>query len=446
MVFTPPRYVPPSNLAIDTRDLNQGFNALGNALAQRRERAAMEAIGQAAQGGNMNALRDEALRRGKVRLGIQADNALRARQRAAQKGPGRVMNVGGTLVRIGEDGQPQVLYKPEESSLDNDLKRERLKQLRQGKQMSPLDNLKAQLLKQLMGGQQAPPQPQPGADPNLRLQSNQVEPGADPNLIRTQTAAPEAPPAEGGMLQGLTPEQKRGMALNMISPGLGTPLLNQGKSEQFGKPAVNDLEKKLLNAEEHYARVKDIAGQFNPEFLTFGGVAKGAWLKFRDKLNVGQLALNPQETQYLQQYSTFRQSSARNINLYIKEITGAQMSEKEADRITLGEANAGQGWFDGDSPTQYKAKLDNSLRLIRLSRMRYHYLRSGGFRGTAMAPEDIAKAMKSGRPPLSLPQMRSIYNKRHNQVLKSLRQQNPRASKQELDAQAIAQTNREFGI
>lgn len=76
MPFRAPGYVPPPNLNLDTRPIDQGFNALGQAIGQRRERQAMEAIGQAAQTGGLNALQREAYGRGKVGMGMQAGNAL----------------------------------------------------------------------------------------------------------------------------------------------------------------------------------------------------------------------------------------------------------------------------------------------------------------------------------------------------------------------------------
>lgn len=429
MRFTPPPRGP-SIQGLDTRSLDQGIANVGNALAQRRQEI-------------------ENKRRYDEQMALRKENALATRHMQNQRlklaqqaaSQGRVMNVGGRLLRVAPDGKHEVLYTPPQNTIDNQIKQAQLKKLQTP---DPLKDIKARVLQQLLGPgqQQAPAQ----AEPRVQLQSGEIT-TTDPNLIQAQTAeqAPAAP-QQPNALSNLTPEQRQAMALDLVSPGLGNSIRQGQKSEQLGKPAQNQLETKILNAEEHYSRIKDIGRQFDPEFLTFGGVAKGAWYRFRDKLNIGQLSLSPQQTEYLQRFSTFRQSSARNINLYIKEITGAQMSEKEADRIKLGEADAGTGFLDGDSPSQYKSKLENSMRLIRLSRMRYHYLRSGGFRGTVMSPEDIAKAMDSGRPPISLPQMRNIYNKRHSENLKRLRQQNPGASRQELDTQAIIQTDKELGI
>lgn len=415
--------------AINTQVAQDGYRR--HNLLQEEQQRQMAQQQQAAQAA-------ESRRRFELQHGL----AKRRLDMASNQGP-RVMNVGGTLVRVGADGKPEVLYQPSGDPLDRQIKQERLRKLQRG---DPLADMKTRILGQILGGEQ-----QPAQQGGVQLQSDEVT-ATDPRLIQAQTAEGQSQQQPASPLSNLSPEERQGMALNLISPGLGNALISKGqderKSEQFNAPAQNNIETKILNAEEHYSRLKDIKSQFDPQFLTFSGVAKGAWLKFRDKLSTGQL--NPEEATYLQKFSQFRQSSARNINAYIKEITGAQMSEAEAARIRLGEADAGEGFFDGDSPSQFKAKLDNSLRLIQLSRMRYHYLRSGGFNGTMMSPEDIARIMsdKTGRlkVPITLPQMRQIYNRRHGENMRILKQQNPRASQQSLDQQAIMQTNREFGI
>ncbi len=47
-----------------------------------------------------------------------------------------------------------------------------------------------------------------------------------------------------------------------------------------------------------------------------------------------------------------------NVNLYIKMITGAQMSEAEADRLSLAIATL------ADSPAQFEAKLKDSIAVL----------------------------------------------------------------------------------
>jgi len=76
MAFRAPGYVPPPNLVVDTSGFANAIDGFGNALAQRRDRDTMEAIGQAASTGGLNALARAAYGSGKINLGLQATNAL----------------------------------------------------------------------------------------------------------------------------------------------------------------------------------------------------------------------------------------------------------------------------------------------------------------------------------------------------------------------------------
>jgi hypothetical protein len=435
-MFTPPRAMPNlQNALLDTRPVDAGLQNLGNALAERRQRMLSEQIGAAAAGGDLEAARDAAYRGGNLNAGMGFGNALAqrkmrnerlklAQQQASQ---GRVMNVGGNLVRVGPNGRPEVLYSPPKNDIDQRIKEAQLKKLQQG---DPLKDIKARVLQQLLGPgqQQAPAQ----AEPRVQLQSGEVT-TTDPNLIQAQTAeqAPAAP-QQSDALANLTPEQRKAMALNLVSPGLGNPILQAQKGEQFQKPAINKIETRMLDSEEGYSRLQSIQKQFRPEYQRFTGKGKAAWFALKDKFGV----LPPEERQYLHDFSQYRQSAAQNLNLYIKEITGAQMSEPEAKRLSKGVPVAGNGIFDGDSPTEFQAKMKQSMLDLALVRMRTHYLRSGGWRGTVMSAEDIARAAKSGNLPITLPQMRSIFNGRVKQLQKSGMQR----------SQAIGQAKQEFGI
>jgi len=83
MAVIPPRTQQITNALIDFRPLNQGVSNLGNALAQARNQENRAAIGEAAQGGNLAAARDMAMRGGYLNEGMAFGNALA--QRKAQQ-------------------------------------------------------------------------------------------------------------------------------------------------------------------------------------------------------------------------------------------------------------------------------------------------------------------------------------------------------------------------
>jgi hypothetical protein len=84
--------------------------------------------------------------------------------------------------------------------------------------------------------------------------------------------------------------------------------------------------------------------------------------------------LSPQDVETLRDFSQFRQNSINNLSQTIKDLTGAAMGIQEADRIMAGMPNAGTGLFDGDSPTEFKAKLDNVTKQMRNVEARNAYI------------------------------------------------------------------------
>jgi len=135
------------------------------------------------------------------------------------------------------------------------------------------------------------------------------------------------------------------------------------------------LEQKAFDAGEQRIRAEDILAQYDPEFLTIPGKFKGVKLSVMDSLGMD---LDPEEARYLDNIKTFQQDAIENINLYIKAITGAQMSEAEAKRLRKAMADAGDGVFTGDGPRAFKAKLVKTLRKAKHAEARFSKLREMG--------------------------------------------------------------------
>lgn len=331
-----------------------------------------------------------------------------------------------------------------------DLKRQKLqaeiKKLNDG---DPLKAAKVKLLQQLMGGQEAPtgvPQPQ------LLPQSNETterlpqaiptgaegNPVSDPNVIRTQTAAPgQQPPASP--MDNLSPTQRQAMALNLVSPGMGNALLKDDKAAGFGTATKNKIEGKVFDTAEGMARLNGIQKSFRPEFMTMGGGIKAGWIKMVDKIRAGGMKPTPEQTKYLTEYTQFKQDAWDNLNRYIKEITGAQMSEAEAARLMRSMPNPGTSFYDGDSPAEFKAKMDNTVRQLKLSAARYNYLRSAKFKGRQMVGPN-------GQSRISLQQMRGVIEKRAQEIAREMKRANPDMDGNLIRAQADQATLKEFGI
>ncbi len=122
----------------------------------------------------------------------------------------------------------------------------------------------------------------------------------------------------------------------------------------LSKPFVARLNSDLEISHNAQTRMQNIQASFQPEFLMYKGQIAGTMLSLLDK--IVELPEGPQK-KWLQEFSTFRQDTNANVNLYIKEITGAQMGEDEATRLTKAVANL------DDSPAVFAAKLQNAMRL-----------------------------------------------------------------------------------
>lgn len=211
----------------------------------------------------------------------------------------------------------------------------------------------------------------------------------------------------------------------------------QEKGEQWQTPTKNEIDKKIVNTVEQTSRLGQIEKMIDPEFLTYGGGLKAAGAKFWEK-TMGQGSLNPETQQFMEKYSQFHQNAIENLNQYIKEITGAQMSEAEAARLRRGMPDPGDDPFSGDSPSQFSAKLRDRIRTLKLASARYSYLRSGKWKG-GIFEGPIENA------PISLDQMQGIMRSRRKELQQRAKMQAP--NDPNAQSQFVIQNmQQEFGI
>jgi hypothetical protein len=100
-------------------------------------------------------------------------------------------------------------------------------------------------------------------------------------------------------------------------------------------------------------------------------------------------SLDPKDKAVLQGYSTYKQNSINNLNQTIKDLTGAAMGVQEAERIIAGAPNAGTGVFDGDSPSNFEAKLNNQIQQVQYALARKQYSLTKGLRWEAIPLEKM---------------------------------------------------------
>src|SRR5690606_19003545 len=125
----------------------------------------------------------------------------------------------------------------------------------------------------------------------------------------------------------------------------------------------------------------------------------------------------------------YRQEAFQNINRYIKEITGAQMSEAEANRLRKAVPDP-----DKDGPTAFQSKLDTAMVQAEQSTARHNCLLRRGFQG---------KPWESG---VSLDRMQGIITDRGRQIEGMIKSSNPNLPPQAVQRETFRIVKQEFGI
>lgn len=189
------------------------------------------------------------------------------------------------------------------------------------------------------------------------------------------------------LVEGYKPVPKKGMKIYGENGNVIAEIGGSGGDMQRKTKSV--LESDVLANDKLIVRLENVLDGFDREFLTYQGKLKAAGLKIADKANVD---LSKENKKFLEDYTTFTQDSIENINRYIKEITGAQMSEAEANRLRKAVADAGDGVLSGDSPSTFLAKANNAIKKAKIAKHRALMLREQGLEWDDMSEEKRRRA------------------------------------------------------
>lgn len=238
----------------------------------------------------------------------------------------------------------------------------------------------------------------------------------DPNASESLKATARAE------LKDLQDSSRRGsqntLQIDIRQPGDPMPL---------GKKGSADIEEQLLENTALSSRLYEIRGSYKPQFQKLSNRFSTGWSALKEKLGAD---LSPTERKDLQEYSNFRRSAINNLNEYIKQITGAAMSIPEAERITKAMPNPGQGLFDGDSPTEFEAKLNGVIKQINSAIARQAFIKREG--------------MTINQVPLD--RMNSIINKRAKELMGEMKKKMPGSSQSAVEQAVKRQVAAEFGL
>lgn len=192
----------------------------------------------------------------------------------------------------------------------------------------------------------------------------------------------------------------------------GNLLFRQGGpvSENQGivKPQVKAIQSDIFDATNTLARLNEIEAAFDPELLQIPGKLENWWNKLKGKWNVS--SLSEEERQQVENTNDLMQSSFNHMNLVLKALSGAAVSEHEWNRQKRDLPNpGGDGIFDiiagdGDDPVTFGRKVKNHIRWTKNAIARWNwYLHTGrlqavdgGVSGTTPADDPSAPSLYEG--------------------------------------------------
>lgn len=177
-----------------------------------------------------------------------------------------------------------------------------------------------------------------------------------------------------------SPDEIAAFAQKLKGKGMGVTLpdgtvIQMGGSQDLERKTKGEIEGKILSGREQLERIYEIKNDFKPSFLEFGPRLGAAVSGMASKAGID---IGEENKKKLIEYTTFKRKAIENINLYIKELTGAQMSEAEANRLRLAQPDPGEKWYQGDDPVTFKGKLEDIEKTVRAAVARYQaYLDRG---------------------------------------------------------------------
>lgn len=125
---------------------------------------------------------------------------------------------------------------------------------------------------------------------------------------------------------------------------------------QLPRNTQQDLYKSVIGAQTQLDNIAASMQTFKPEYLTTPGRVAAGIQGAADKAGLGGM-MNAQQHANLAGYQAFYSNSIKSLNQYIHDLTGAQMSAAEADRLRSSISDP-----QNQGPTQFAAALKETVR------------------------------------------------------------------------------------
>ena len=170
--------------------------------------------------------------------------------------------------------------------------------------------------------------------------------------------------------------EKRGGLFFTTAAGDTIEIGGDGGNAQLGKAAANTAQTKAINAAEVGSRVREIQASFKPEYQQLGTKLQNYWRAGKAKIDPN--LLSSEDTRGLLDFAKFQSRAIGNVNRLLNELSGAAVSPQEAERLKAEVPNPGTGWFDGDDPVTFQAKMDRIVKDSDAALARYKYYQAVG--------------------------------------------------------------------
>jgi len=149
------------------------------------------------------------------------------------------------------------------------------------------------------------------------------------------------------------------------------------------KPTKAVLEKKVVSASDMLDKLNVAAARFKPAYHQlegrFGAMKTAIQEKLEGTFITDWLGIaTPDQKQFLGEFTQYKATTAETFTQILKELSGVAVNPNEYKRAEAFIPNVGSGLFDGDSPSQVKAKRENMRRFVTNGLRKYHYMLRNG--------------------------------------------------------------------
>lgn len=197
------------------------------------------------------------------------------------------------------------------------------------------------------------------------------------NLAKAQVLADKAYQGdvfidENGKLINLTPNALDLNEKNKDETFTNTPQFPSiFKDDKTYKRKLAEEAKKISDEMFSFTKVGDT---FQPIYLQAEGDILQVTSSWKDYFGLA----SDEEKRFLKNKTMFTAENIKNFNQYVKNITGAQMSENEVKRLIQAYPDAGfqdgiLGFLDKDTPSEFKAKYDQIMKVLIVGQMKVNY-------------------------------------------------------------------------